>query len=263
MLPLDSSRWSEELKHHFGSADSVSFAFKELYACLESDPLDESRYTSAFSEFDSEIDNMFHQTCLCTAITPAMPHILELASRLKLKDQIGVYFVCGWMDNEGAGWVLDEDELKRWYKTAIEKARQDIARIANSNKLDEDQQFYLFYAFDAFHHEHYSQAIQNRWEFEENCQHCEEELVFEFFRGNFEVAPTKQTKQTKQTKNLEKLVIRPSNIQEEIFEGDAYKAFVYQLARNCGQDEFANWIGMMHSPFKCPACGKNSSILPP
>ena len=158
MLPLDSPIWSE-LSHHFGTGETIPPALQELYNCLADQQLDEDRYRVAVCGLDDQLENIFHQACICPAAGPALPHILALIPRLKLEDQVSKYFACGWIHNEGAGSVYDDEQVKDWYNLAVEKAQKDIVSLANSIELDEDQQFQLFYALDSFHQEAYALSL--------------------------------------------------------------------------------------------------------
>ena len=77
MLPLDSPIWSE-LSHHFGTGETIPPALQELYNCLADQQLDEDRYRVAVCGLDDQLENIFHQACICPAAGPALPHILAL-----------------------------------------------------------------------------------------------------------------------------------------------------------------------------------------
>ena len=246
--------WSQELTHHFGCAESTRFALQEIYDCLSVGKGEQSRYEKAVNILADEMENLFHQACICSAVGAAMPHILRIVNRLKLKDQIGFYYSCGWMHTEGAGWAYESKEVESWYESAVEKARYDLSKTIKSNELDEDDQFSLFFALDAFHYEHYSQRIRNRWEFEEACRQCETQLLFKIDGDAYKVEFSGDKKS--------KLVKAADPTQIEVFLSNNYRRFLFQVAMDGGHVEFANWLVTIHSPFECPSCCELSSVLP-
>jgi len=254
MLPLKSPRWSDELTHAFGSAHETPIVIQELYDCLDAEHLDDDRYKVALRHVNDEIENMFHQCNVCTAAGAAVPHLLHLASRLKLDDQIEMYFVLAWMHSEGAGmWIKD---LEAWYDQAIEKAKSEIVALArSSNRLTEDQQFYLFIGLDGLHEEHYMQAIRHRWQPEFGCRQCDERLELDWSKDGYRLTAPVKTLET------EEPVVCSNPSFEQLFRDDDYKAFVFKIATTGGHNEFANWLGMMHTPFACPVCNKPTTIL--
>ena len=251
MLPLNSPLWSD-LSHHFGSAESVPLALQELYECLDAIPIDDDCYKQAVSGLVSELGNMFHQACLCTAINAAMPHILGVLPRLRVEDRIENYFHCGLMHKEGAGWAYEDKQIQEWYGVAVEKAKKDLVQLATDIVLDEDDQFFLFHAVDAFHAEHFCHDIESRWEPEHECRICEAELTFDFNSDTYEVTGPNSKKST---------VKLPSNGAQSLFTNDDYKSFLFKIATAGGHQAFATWLGLIHSPFPCPACQENTTML--
>ena len=127
--------------------------------------------------------------------------------------------------------------------------------MASTNQLGDDDQFYLFYAIDAFHHENYCQDIRHRWTLEYSCCQCEVELEFDFNYDSYEV--TDPNEKMKKTNKVE----LPSEGARSLFTHDDYKSFVFKIADESGHRTFATWLGLMHSPFPCPNCSQSTTMF--
>ncbi len=246
MLDLDSDRW-KGLSHAYGNAQDVPGMLRDLAA----HPTDEV--------WERIWSSLCHQGDTYSASCAAVPHIVALAERLPLKEQVMYWaFVAAVAADAGADGYKAPWDVQQGYREALSRSAPVILKALLAGPADESDAAYLLEALAAVRGcevpaRHLSSLlIMNDIH---SCPRCEASLSFAGSDEGLLLCTEEDDSERKRTWVAATGGIPPSS-PPEVKDLDPEKGseWLPRLAAASGHPGLGRQIRMLFEPIACPEC---------
>lgn len=259
MLPLDSPRWSKLLSS-VGNGVQPAADLARLKTLLSEaiSQTDSNEFEEVIDEFGYIVEDLDHQQTTYPATTAAMPHFVEVAAKLPLRQRIRALSMISMMHYDGASMRTDESDLLEWYEASIAIAASlNAAVLCGGEQLEFHQQISSLESSYLFGGDYHYMFREHSW-FEYPCPECDEPLFASLIENEFWVWPAKDGYSLNEVSADRKAqVVAAADIDAAVNKPENQELqSALNIARKGGHRATIEWLSRLMGASPCPACGQ-------